>query len=158
MRNGGESIVTIYKILVFIHIVSAILGMGPGFVLSLIPKTAKTMDELRNAYIIKHQVHLFTMYGGMGLLFSGLGMGMLNPGLFTMWWYNISLLLFLIGLAMGPFVLAPISKKIKYILATHKEVAIPKEYRRLVKKLDFYEGIGLVVFSMIIILIITKPF
>ena len=116
------------------------------------------MDELRNAYKIKHQVHLFTMYGGMGLLISGAGMGILNPGLLSMWWYNISIILFLIGLAMGPVVLAPISKQIKHILATHREVEIPDEYRRLVKKLDFYEGIGLVVFSIIIILMITKPF
>src|SRR5690606_28944969 len=97
---------TVYKILVVVHIFSAILGMGPGFVLTMITKSAKTMGELRNAYIIKHRVHLMVMYGGILLLVSGLLMGAINTGLFRQGWYVMSLILFLVGLALGPLLLA----------------------------------------------------
>ena len=61
--------------------------MGPGFILSIIAKSAKTMTELRNAYVIKHHIHLFVMIGGILLLLSGLLMGAINPSLFKMGWY-----------------------------------------------------------------------
>lgn len=147
-----------YKILVFIHIFSAILGMGPGFILSIIAKSAKTMTELRNAYVIKHHIHLFVMIGGILLLLSGLLMGAINPSLFKMGWYVVSLLLFLIGLAMGPLILAPLSKPIKALIASHIGDDIPEEYFRLSKKLDRYEYLGSFIFLIIISLMILKPF
>lgn len=154
----GEALSTFYQMLVFIHILSAILGMGPGFILSLITKSAKTMDELRNAYNIKHHVHIFVMTGGILLIVTGLLMGMLNPGLFRMGWYIVSLILFLIGLAMGPLVLAPLSKPIKALMQSHKGNDIPSEYYLLSKKLVRYENIGSLVFLIIIVLMILKPF
>ncbi|WP_349305455.1 DUF2269 family protein [Bacillus sp. FJAT-50079] len=147
-----------YKILVFIHILSAILGMGPGFILSLIAKSAKTMTELRNAYVIKNRLHLFVMIGGLLLITTGLLMGAINPILFRMGWYVVSLLLFLIGLAMGPLLFAPLSKPIKELLKTHQGDEIPDQYFRLSKKLDLYENIGNGIFLVIIILMILKPF
>lgn len=156
--NGGMQLAIFYKILIFIHIISAILGMGPGFVLSMIPKTAKTMTELRNAYLIKHRVHIMVMIGGLLLIGSGLLMGLMNPSLFRSGWYIVSLILFLIGLAMGPILLAPLSKPIKAILASHKGDNIPEEYIRLSKKLDLCENIANTIFFIIIVLMILKPF
>lgn len=150
--------VIFYKILVFIHIFSAILGMGPGFVLSMIAKSAKTMSELRNAYVIKHRIHLMVMVGGLLLIASGLLMGLLNPSLFRAGWYVISLLLFLVGLAMGPLLLSPRSKPIKALLKSHQGEEIPETYYRLARELDRYENIGSGIFLIIIVLMIWKPF
>lgn len=132
--------------------------MGPGFVLSMIAKSAKTMTELRNAYVIKHRIHMMVMIGGILLVVSGLLMGVINPRLFQTGWYVVSLTLFLIGLAMGPILLSPISKPIKALLNSHKGDRIPEEYKRLSKKLDFYENIGSFIFLVIIVLMILKPF
>lgn len=55
---------TFYKILVFIHIFSAILGMGPGFILIHVVKSAKTMTQLKYAYAIRRKLHTFVMIGG----------------------------------------------------------------------------------------------
>lgn len=49
---------TFYELLVFIHVFSAILGMGPGFVMIYIVTKAETMTELRHAYVIRNRLHI----------------------------------------------------------------------------------------------------
>lgn len=147
-----------YQTLVFIHVFSAILGMGPGFILTTVVKSGKTMTELRHSYAIRHKLHVFVMIGGTLLLLTGLGMGALNPNLFRMGWYDTSLVLFLAALAMGPLVMSPRSKPIKEMLISHKGEEIPEEYWRLSKVLFRWENIENVIFLIIITLMITKPF
>ncbi|MFC4181935.1 DUF2269 family protein [Saccharococcus thermophilus] len=149
---------TFYKILVFIHIFSAILGMGPSFILIHVVKSAKTMTQLKYAYEMRRQLHTFVMIGGTLLLITGLLMGLLNTGLFQMGWYVTSLVLFLIALAMGPLVLAPKSKPLKRLLETYKGEDIPEEYTRLSNQLFRYERIENGIFLIIIALMILKPF
>jgi uncharacterized membrane protein len=157
--NGGrQSLITFYKILVFIHIFSAILGMGPGFILTTVVKSGKNMTELRHSYRIRHKLHIFVMVGGTLLLITGLTMGVINPSLFRMGWYVTSLILFLAALAIGPIVLSPKSKPVKALLASHKGEDIPEEYWRLSKVLFRFENLENVIFLIIITLMILKPF
>nr|WP_040345713.1 DUF2269 family protein [Neobacillus bataviensis] len=149
---------TFYKVVVFIHIFSAILGMGPGFILTTVVKSGKTMTELRHSYKIRHKLHIFVMVGGTLLLVTGLAMGFLNPVLFRMGWYVTSLVLFLAALAIGPLVLSPRSKPVKELLASHKGEEIPEEYWRLSKVLFQFENLENVIFIIIIALMILKPF
>ncbi|WP_099156587.1 DUF2269 family protein [Virgibacillus ndiopensis] len=149
---------TFYMFLVFIHIFSAILGMGPGFVMIYIVTKATTMTELRHAYAIRNRLHIFVMVGGTLLLITGLWMGALNPILFRAGWYVTSLTLFLIALGFGPIVLSPRSKPIKKLLKNYAGDDIPKEYYIFAKKLFFYERIENVIFLVVIALMITKPF
>ncbi|WP_226035276.1 DUF2269 family protein [Aquibacillus saliphilus] len=147
-----------YFFLVFVHIFSAILGMGPGFILTVIPKTATRLSELRHAYVIRHRLHIFVMIGGTMLLVTGLLMGLLRPYLFQMGWYITSLSLFLIALAMGPFVLKRYFKPIKELLKNTSGEQIPAEYHRLSKVLFSYEHLENIIFIIIITLMILKPF
>lgn len=150
--------VSFYKILVFIHIFSAILGMGPGFILTTVVKSGKNMTELRHSYSIRHRLHIFVMVGGILLLMTGLGMGFLNQSLFQMGWYVTSLVLFLAALAIGPLVLSPRSKPVKALLESHKGEEIPEEYWSLSKILFRFENLENVIFIIIISLMILKPF
>ena len=150
--------ITFYKVVVFIHIFSAILGMGPGFILTTVVKSGKTMTELRHSYKIRHKLHIFVMVGGALLLITGLTMGFLNPSLFRMGWYVTSLVLFLAALAIGPLVLSPRSKPIKAMLESHKGDEIPEDYWRLSKVLFRYEHLENGIFLIIIALMILKPF
>jgi len=151
-------LITFYKVVVFIHIFSAILGMGPGFILTTVVKSGKTMTELRHSYKIRHKLHIFVMVGGALLLITGLTMGFLNPSLFRMGWYVTSLVLFLAALAIGPLVLSPRSKPIKAMLESHKGDEIPEDYWRLSKVLFRYEHLENGIFLIIIALMILKPF
>jgi uncharacterized membrane protein len=151
-------LITFYKILVFIHIFSAILGMGPGFILTTVVKSGKNMTELRHSYNIRHRLHIFVMSGGALLLLTGLSMGFLNPGLFQMGWYVTSLILFLAALAIGPLVLSPRSKPVKALLESHKGEEIPPEYWNLSRILFRFENLENVIFLIIIALMVLKPF
>lgn len=149
---------TFYKILITIHVFSAIIGLGPGFVMIYIVTRAKTMTELRHAYYIRNRIHIFVMIGGTLLLLTGIAMGMMQPHLWETVWFTGSLVLFLIALAAGPMVLSPRAKPIKIILAEEKSDVIPPEYFGLADKLFYYERITNVIFFIIIALMVIKPF
>src|SRR5699024_11123031 len=138
-----------YKILVFIHIFSAILGLGPGFIMIYVVTKARTMTELRHAFFIRNRIHIFVMVGGSLLLITGLLMGFINTYLFKQGWFIISLILFLIALAAGPLVLKPKSEPIKKILKEHKGVEIPEKYYEISKDLFSYERLTNVIFLII---------
>ena len=148
----------LYSTMVFIHIFSAIIGMGPGFILIPVIKTAKNMDELRHAFVIKQRLHRFIMVGGTLLFLSGLSMGAIHPYLFHMIWYVVSLVLFIIALAMGPFVLAPRTKPLKAKIAEDQGTEIPNDIQASLKEMYRYEYVLNSLFLIIIVLMITKPF
>lgn len=149
---------TLYSFILLIHVFSAILGMGPGFVMIYIVTRATNMTELRHAYFIRNRLHIFVMVGGTLLLLSGLTMGAIRPYLFQMKWYIASLILFIIALGFGPLVLSPRSRPIKALLKNHTDNKIPEEYYTLSRTLFFYERIENVIFLIIIVLMVLKPF
>jgi len=152
--------VSFYDFLVFIHIFSAILGMGPGLVMTFVVTNSKaeTMSELRTAFRIRSGLHILTMAGGILLLLTGLVMGFINTALFTQGWYIASLILFLVALAFGPFLLKPRSAPIKEMLASYEGEEIPEKYNELSKRLFAVEHVENIIFLVIIALMILKPF
>lgn len=147
-----------YEFLVFIHIISAIVGLGPGFIMTYIVTKASSMTELRHAYWLRNRIHIFIMVGGTTLLITGLWMGLINPYLLQQGWYVVSLGLYLIVLGAGPTVLASRLKPIKEILAKHGHEEIPTAYEQLAKELFFYERITNIILVVIIVLMVLKPF
>lgn len=149
---------SLYNILVFIHVVSAIVGMGPSFVMTRMIANVKTMSELKFGFRARQIIHLFIAVGGTLLLATGIMMGIMRPVLFQQVWYTGSLILYLIILALGPTVLVPVTKPIKQIIANHQGEKIPEEYFPLAKRLFFIERITNILIATIIILMILKPF
>lgn len=149
---------TFYKLLLGVHILAAILGLGPGFVMIYIVTKAETMTQLRHAFLIRNRVHHFVMVGGVLLLVTGLWMGFINTDLFKAGWFITSLVLYLIALAAGPFILKPLDRPIKAILKDHEGDVIPDEYHKLSERLFFHERILNTIFIIIILLMIFKPF
>lgn len=149
---------TIYKLLVLIHVISAIAGLGPGFIMTYIITKSTTMDELRHGYKLRGQLHVIVMIGGILLLVTGLTMGMMNPHLFSAGWYVTSLILYMIGLAFGPFLLAPLTRKIRPLIAAYEGTDIPESYWQYARKLYLYENIINTIFIVIIVMMVLKPF
>jgi uncharacterized membrane protein len=98
------------------------------------------------------------MAGGALLIVSGIGMGLMKPYLFLQGWYVLSLLLFIIALALGPTILAKRSAPIKLLLKEHRGEEIPASYNVLAGNLFFYERIELLLLFIVIVLMILKPF
>jgi uncharacterized membrane protein len=149
---------TFYRLLVLVHVFSAILGLGPGFIMIYIVTRAQTMTELKHAYLIRNRLHIFVMIGGSLLLITGLTMGWMNTYLFHQGWYVTSLTLFLIALGFGPLILSPRSRPVNALFKIQPDDTIPEEYFRLARKLFFYERIENVIFLIIIVLMVLKPF
>ncbi|MUV38371.1 hypothetical protein JNUCC1_02209 [Lentibacillus sp. JNUCC-1] len=149
---------TLYEILIFIHILAAILGMGPGFVMTFIIDRATTMTELRHGFALRRRIHMFIIVGAVLLLVTGIGMALINTALLHQGWYILSLILFFAILAAGPLLLRPLMTPIKVILRTHKSEAIPAEYKQLSKKLFIVEHATNVLIIVIIVLMVLKPF
>lgn len=149
---------TFYAVLVVIHIFSAIVGLGPGFVLIQVVRSAQTVSQLRHAYAIRKRLHVFVMVGGTLLVVTGLLMGWIHPYLFGMGWYVLSLVLFFLALAMGPLVMGPKARTLKALLASLEDDRIPEAYKRLEKDLFFYERLESFIFLIIIVLMVLKPF
>lgn len=149
---------TFYNLLVLIHVFSAILGMGPGFVLIYVAKHPQNLTELKHGFKLRTRLHIFVMIGGILLLLTGLTMGYLNPALFQAFWYVTSLTLFLIALFFGPFILSPRSKPIKALLKEQEGEKIPERYYKMAGNLFFWERIENAIFLVIIMLMILKPY
>lgn len=134
--------------------------MGPGLVMTavVIMSSPTNMTEVRHAFRVRNTLHIFTMVGGILLLVTGLWMGMINTYLFTQGWYILSFILYLIALAMGPFVLGPISKPLKRSFSKIEGEEIPQSYTIQSKKLFRYEHVINILFLIIIGLMILKPF
>jgi len=122
----------------------------------IITKT-DNIEELRHGYKLRTRLHVIVMTGGILLLVTGLAMGTLNPYLFSATWYVLSLILYMIALAFGPFLLAPLTRKIRPMITAHKGTDIPEGYYPLAKKLYLYENIINGIFIIIIALMIMKP-
>lgn len=149
----------LYKTLVVVHILSAIVGLGPGFILTFLVVKAETMTDLRIGYLMRKRIHVFVMIGGALLLLTGIGMGLLRPHLFSEGWYTTSLLLYLVALAASPLLLRKEAKPINQFLEEYEGgEEIPQTYYDLSKRLYLYEHITNVVFIIIITLMILKPF
>lgn len=148
----------LYTWLVIIHIFSAIVGIGPGFVLTTIVKNAKTMPDIRFAFYLKNKVHIFVMAGGIVVLITGLFMGALKPVLFRQGWYITSMLLYFTALSLGPTLLKKFSAPIKEILADETIQKVPDTYHHYVKKLLKTEYVENTLLLIVIFLMITKPF
>ena len=116
------------------------------------------MTELKHAYLIRNRLHIFVMVGGTLLLITGLIMGTIQPYLWHAKWYVTSLVLFLVALGFGPVVLSPRSKPIKELLKKQQGDQIPEQYYLLAKRLFFYERIENVIFLIIILMMVLKPY
>src|SRR5699024_1075296 len=107
-RDTGESNwegnkMSFYEYLVFIHIFSAIIGVGQEFVMTYIVTKACNMTELKHVYRLRKRIHVFIMIGGALLLITGIWMGLMHTYLFHQGWYIISFILFMIVLGFVPY-------------------------------------------------------
>ena len=111
-----------YGILLLIHILGAICGIGAQFAQPFILKNPKTVKQAEFAHHVNHGVDKLVVIGTFTLLISGLIMGILNTHLFTQGWYIISLILFITILPVAGAIVPKKAAKQVEILKNHKEM------------------------------------
>ncbi|OIU70374.1 DUF2269 family protein [Rossellomorea aquimaris] len=149
---------SIYSILVLIHVVAAVAGLGASFAMPVVMKTPETAHQAKFSLDLSKNIENFAKVGSIVLLITGLVMGFMNPYLFKTGWYIGSIAIY-IGVQ---FIVAGIMpKKVKQmaeIIHAHKGEDVPAAYGKINAELKPY---NIIIHSAAIILIILmsiKPF
>jgi uncharacterized membrane protein len=147
----------LYTILIVIHVLSAIVGVGPVFFFNLILKRARNNGELIYAHRLVEKMSRNANVGFGLLLLTGLSMGWINPYYFKMTWYVTSIILFFLSGCYAMFIIEPKLKRLAEIASNANREAITDEYRILFKKKAAYDWFGNLLAIAIILLMILKP-
>jgi len=149
---------TVYSLILLIHIIAAVCGLGATFALPIIMKLPKTVSQAKFAFEINEKVEVLAKIGSFTLLGTGLLMGFLNLSLFKEIWFDASLAIYIL---IQPIVAKILPDKIALQMKTledHEEEALPEEYKTIAKQMIPYNNIAHIAAIVLIILMTLKPF
>ncbi|UOF91039.1 DUF2269 domain-containing protein [Fodinisporobacter ferrooxydans] len=147
-----------HSLLVFIHIVAAVMGLGAAFGFPIVAKSAKTASQARYTLELLKKLELLPKAGSLTLLVTGIILGIMTPSLFTKGWYIASLVLYF---AAQVIVIGLLPRKMKEqadILAQHTGEGIPDSYIAIGKQAGKLERITHLLAFLLILLMYFKPF
>ncbi|MNH82323.1 hypothetical protein D3C87_438290 [compost metagenome] len=145
------------SILVLIHVLAAIIGIGPAFVLPVISHSARTSSQLRFVYHLNDKINKFPKVGGITLLVTGFLLMILDHTGFTKMWLNVSLVLFVIIEILIIGFLDPAMKSASKFIKKSKEEGIPEGYLPMASKINVLNRIVHILTVLIIILMVIRP-
>jgi uncharacterized membrane protein len=150
--------VSFYGIIVLLHVIGAVCGIGAQFAQPFLASRAKTAKQAEFVLHVNHGIDKLVVAGTFTLLITGLIMGALNTHLFTQGWYIISLILFVTIL---PVAGAIVPKKIAQqaeILKNHKGDELPESYLKIKKQVTPFNNYTYIATVVIVIFMVAKPF
>jgi hypothetical protein len=149
---------TLYGGFVLIHVLAAVIGMGPSFIFPIISSFGTTKQSLQLINHIIEKSEKVVTIGSIVLLLTGLGMGALNTDLFTQIWYIASIILFFIALYLAVGFSGKRTKKAVALLDNHQGEDIPSEVLALNKTVGI-AGMGSAIIAIVMIFLMSvKPF
>ncbi|TLS50824.1 DUF2269 family protein [Paenibacillus antri] len=147
-----------YGILLFIHILGAVMGLGAAFGFPIVAKSAKTVSQAKHTLELLRKLEILPKVGSITLLVTGLILGIIEPSLFRTGWYIASIVLYV---AAQVVVIGFLPKKMKEqadILANHEGEVLPNAYLAVGKQAGRLESITHVIAFLLIGLMYFKPF
>ncbi|HEV8626952.1 MAG TPA: hypothetical protein VG034_21105 [Acidimicrobiia bacterium] len=149
-----------YKVLLFLHVLAVIVGLGPTFAL---PGLMKLRGDAPSPAVLRVE-YIISRYASIGLgviLLTGLGLISESPAVFIggfseARWLHISITLFLIYAGLGTGYTAPRMRK----AVTAAEAGKAAEVRRLLDPLDKIVGpiLGLLLAAILYLMLIKPSF
>jgi hypothetical protein len=149
---------TVYGAIVFVHVVCAVVGMGPAFVFPLIMKFAKTKEQLVFVNGLLEKAEKGIKLSSILLLISGFIMGFLNTSLFQEIWYIASIVLYVVAQFFVIGVGAKNTKKVVSILEQSEGNEIPSEVNLLNSKIIKAHYAASIIAVIMVFLMSIKPF
>lgn len=148
---------SIEKLLVLIHVLAAIIGIGPAFVLPLITHSAKTISQLRFVYHLSDKINKFPKAGGITLLVTGILLMLVDHTGFSKMWLNISIVLFIIIEILIIGFMEPAMKRASKLIRQHRGEGIPQGYLPLAGTINTLNRLVHLLTVLIIILMVIRP-
>ena len=147
-----------YSLLVLIHVLAAIIGIGATFVFPVLMASVKNLTQLKYTLTLMKKAELYPKIGGVFLLLSGLIMGFINPVYFTKVWFTGSLVLYVvIEILIYGIANRKMKKVVPLVMAATGE-EIPHEYKEAEKVSQPIHMIASLIAIVIIVLMTLKPF
>lgn len=148
----------VYKVLLSIHILSAIVGIGATFLFPLILALPKKLKELQLALRVVKKGADYPKFGAILLLLTGLGMGAMNAELFQKGWYITAIVLLLIAVLIYVLRILPgLKQAIDHVSGIEGD-DIPESYDDMKRGIKPYMITASVIDVIIVLLMIWKPF
>ncbi|WP_428911703.1 DUF2269 family protein [Niallia sp. Krafla_26] len=148
----------LYTILLLIHVLAAIIGIGATFAFPVISNSAKNLPQLKHILVLVKKLELYPKIGGALLIITGLMMGFISPGYFKEIWFMGSIALYIIIEILIYGVIGSKMKKIVPVVMTSVGEKIPEEYQLVAKSTAPIHMVASLLAIVIIILMSVKPF
>ncbi|SEO39375.1 DUF2269 family protein [Paenibacillus sp. OV219] len=149
------------KFLVLLHVMSAIIGVGPTFFIHTLFGKKDNVGELRSAFKLGSKLELFPKTGGSMAVVTGLILVFSDGWEFVSFWIIGSLVLYVAIQVLVIGFAAPVTKQLGKLLAETKlssDQPVPDDQKQLLAKANkLYYG-ATAMGSLLFILMILKPF
>ncbi|MFT4414874.1 DUF2269 family protein [Fredinandcohnia humi] len=149
------------KVLILIHILSAIIGVGPTFFAHVLLRKNQNAVQLRQSMALSQLLNFFPKIGGTIAVLTGITLVILGEyGSFLNLWLIGSLIVYILIQIIVIGIIDPNSKKLgAWVFDENNEdaVELPQEQNQLLSKISnqFYFATGLGV--LLFIFMIWKP-
>ena len=152
--------VSLFGWILVLHILASIALIGPAVVVPVIRRSARTVGQLRFAFVVTNKVAALPKIGGSVLILTGVWLMILTKAGFSQLWLNISILLSLLTVATIEGLIGPRMKKIMESVSISQSEGdeIPADIGRSMKKIVPFETASQLLILFILVLMILKPF
>jgi len=151
-----------YLLLVVVHIMAAIIGIGPTYFSPVLLRAGQSTEQLRTSFRLGATLELFPKIGGSLAVISGLALVIIGDYQFKDVWIYGSLAIYVIIQILVIGFAAPRQKKVFNWLfhqasAVHSSSNPPGEYNALVSQVRVIHYIATVLGIALFVLMIVKP-
>ncbi|SDJ09618.1 DUF2269 family protein [Salimicrobium halophilum] len=148
----------IYTSLLLIHIIAAIVGLGPSFAMGAMLKASKTKHKILWTMELFKKIEKFSKIGNITLLLTGIAMALVNSSLWKEGWFITSILIYV---AVQFITIGKIPKshqEQERMLRETQDEELPPPYIASVQNLKPYNAIVHSAAIVLIVLMVLKPF
>jgi len=149
------------KWLVLIHVLSAIIGVGPAFFNHVLLKSGQSLSEMRHSMTLFKKLELFPKIGGTLAVLSGIALAWNGDyGKFTQLWMIGSLVVYIVIQLLIIVLIAPAASKVTKWLgdpANRDAASLPAEQQAYFRKAQNVLWLVSILGVVLFIFMIMKP-
>lgn len=149
------------QFLIVIHVLAAIIGIGPTFFGHVLLRKEQSVQELRHSLATVKKLEIFPKVGGSLAVITGFILYFVGDyGSFMQLWLIGTLILYILIQLIVIVMVGPKSKKLRKYLAdpnTARLDALPDQYRKSFNKINQWYWLASTMGVLIFIFMILKP-
>ncbi|GLX70025.1 DUF2269 family protein [Paenibacillus glycanilyticus] len=146
-----------YSLVLFIHILAAVMGLGTAFGFPLLARSAKNATQAKFTLELLKNMEIMPKVGSITLLLTGIILAIQEPDLFTTGWYIASIVLYLLAQVIVIGMFPKFANAQMAVLENHRTEDIPSEFRVIGKKSLQWELVTHFLAFLLILLMVFKP-